>query len=201
MADFTKAEALLQANEWEALAYTAVYESNPLTLTDDIGAVVHICVARKDTNAITAGQEPIVIIWIKSGTGDDDWHELIRFKGSGGTAVAAVLDGTAAAAQNVVPVTSTTGLVHGGVYFLNDNDGIANSELVAIIEVSTDVNVTCLDNLSHEFLTGDDIFNIADQWTVQIPKEVKAARVTIHRIDADATFAVRVRYSKATDIE
>lgn len=208
MADFTKSEGLLQTNEWELLndtGGTPYWESNPLTLDDDIGAILHIDCCHLDGNAVAAGSEAIIIVWDKSGTGDDDWHELIRFTATGGTAATNALDAESASGQAQIHLTNTTGFEDlGSKYFLNDNDGLANSEIIVLAIVGSagaSGYLIAADNLSHTFAIDDDIISIVDQWEVRIPKEVKTARVTMHNPDGDATYAARVRYSKGTDIE
>ena len=203
MVDFTKSEGLLQTNEWETLddtGGTPYYESNELNNADDIGAMLHIDVCHKDANAASSG--PIIIIWIKSGAADEHWHELIRFEGTSGTAGAQTLDQASSSGQKNVYVPLTDDFDEEGlVCFLKDAGVLANSQLVVVGKVVTDDYVVTIENLVRSFDTSDILYNMVDQWPVRIPKEVKAARVTMHNPDGDATYAVRVRFSKDTDIE
>lgn len=208
MADLTKAQTLMQSNEWENIddtgTSTPYWESNELTLTDDVGAVIHIDLCHLDGNAVTAGSEPDVIVWVKSGSGDDDWHELVRYTGTGGTADMQELSEKCTSGQASVHLDDSSEFeVNGSLFFLNDNDGLANSEIICLAYVadsSAPGEIVAMDNLSHTFSTVDDIINIVDQWNVRIPKEIQAARVTVHTKDADATFAVRCVASTASDI-
>jgi len=213
MADFDKAQTLMQTNEWELLEDTAAgspyWESAELLLPDEIGAVIHIDLCHRDANAVAAGSEPEIIVLIKSGaagqgTDDDKWHELIRYEGTGGTALTNALDAESAAGQKAVNLTNTSSFqVQGKKYFLDDNDAIANDEIIIcqnVTNAGAGGEVFAFDNLSNTFASGDDIFSIVDQWNVRIPKEVQVTKVLAVPHDADATFAIRVRASKAADI-
>lgn len=70
------------------------------------------------------------------------------------------LDGAAAAAQKVIPLTATAGLTVGQQYRIYEIAGGAE-ELVTIDTISAGVSVTLIDNLVFPFASGD-IFRARD---------------------------------------
>jgi len=70
------------------------------------------------------------------------------------------LDGSAAAGQKVIPLTSTTGITAGKKYLIRESAG-EEEEIVEVASISAGVSVTALNNLKFGYLTGD-IFRSRD---------------------------------------
>ena len=205
MADFTTLYAQLM--DWSTLDDTGgipTLETAELALDTYIKALIHIDVSHQDGN--DAGtNNAVVVVWIKAGTTDEDWHELVRFEATGGTASTASVDsncGAAIATPSWIYVAVTTAFeTPGDKYFLKDVGTLINSCIVANKDFNNDDYVECIDNIVNAYDNADLVFFPVDQWNVDIPMPCKALKVTFHNPDADATYACRVQYSVATDIE
>jgi hypothetical protein len=200
--DFTKTDA--QINNWTAVGADTSVESSAIANTDNLGKLVLIDAASTSTNAVTAGEELLVIVWIKSGATDEFWHVLTQFKHSGTTAntqALAAASGPSQANPDRVELASTTNFAaQGAVYFLNDNT-LASSEIVCCLDVATNDYMQAIDALVRDHDTSDAMYDQVSQWVVRLPPECQAARVTFHNRDDDATYAVRVRTAEISEIE
>lgn len=205
MADLTKANGQLM--DWSTLDDTGgvpTLESNPLDsgegLDASIEAILHIDMCHQDTTA-AAGDIGCIVL-IKSGTTDEDWHEHRRMLATLGTANLGNCDAESAGAQANVYIASTTNFeTPGDVYFMKDEGTLADSCLIVNKDYVNDDYIICIDNLVNTYDAADNTYDIVDQWNVTLPEDTKAAKVLFYNNDADATFACRVRYSLATDIE
>ena len=72
------------------------------------------------------------------------------------------LDGAAAAAQKVIPLTSTTGIQVGVKYRLRSDDA-TKEEIIEVDSISAGVSVTAVDNLIWPYASGD-FFRSEDYW-------------------------------------
>jgi hypothetical protein len=72
------------------------------------------------------------------------------------------LDGAAAAAQKVIPLTSTTGIVVGNFYKVFSVD-FTKYEIIEVASISPGVSVTAVENLIWAYASGD-IFQTEDYW-------------------------------------
>ena len=72
------------------------------------------------------------------------------------------LDGAAAAAQKVVPVTATTGLAAGDVCLIRSADR-SKYEVLTVDTVSSGVSITATTNLLYTYASGD-MFRHMDYW-------------------------------------
>lgn len=81
------------------------------------------------------------------------------------------LDDSAAAAQKVVPLTSTTGFAVGDYCIIKEADG-DNYEIVQIASISAGVSITTEENLINTYASGDT-FRHAHYWPSVIVKDKK----------------------------
>lgn len=204
MPDLTKTAAQLM--DWTLLDDTAAVpslETTELSLADDVGTTLHIDICNIDASAGTAGS--CVIIWIKSGTTDEDWHEFLRYGIPADAAGKQDCDAVSASGQPNINITGTIGFDEIGiVYFLLDTGTLADSCIVISADVVTGASghVVSMDNLVNAYDAADDLLvDAVHQWNPKIPAAIKACRVTFHNVDADANYACRVRHSKSTDLE
>lgn len=204
-ADYTKSVTSLQ--DWTTLDDTGAtpsYESTAVSVTDDIETIVHIIIAHQDANA--AGDSAYVCVDISSNSsGDDDWHELTKLAVTGGTANAQVLAAASGSGQpneDRIEVASTTNFENpGDWYFLKDVGTLADSCVVCNYDYVNDDYVQVVDNLANAYDSSDYLYDIVDMWSVTIPPSANRFRVRAHNEDADATYALYIRYTKVTDIE
>lgn len=200
--DATKAVA--QIDNWTAIAGDTSIKSSAITLTDDIQSVLHIDAASTSTNAVTANENLLVFVWIKSGATDEFWHLFVQVSHSGTTAATQALaaaSGPAQANPDRVELAATANFdAQGGVYFLKDAT-LSESEIVCGLDATSNDYLQCMTNLVRDHDTGDALFNQVSQWNIAIPGPVTAAMVTFHNRDDDATYAARIRISELTDME
>ena len=209
MADFTKA-AGGQLMDWTLLDDTGGVPSLETAALDSgesldvaLEALLFIDMAHADAND-AATNYAYAVIWIKSGTTDDDWHEFLRLQATGGTANVQILNaasGPAQANDDRIEVAATANFdTPGDVYFLHDLGTLADSAIAVNLDVVTNDYVQAVDNLVNDYDTADYLRDIVDQWSIILPASIEAARVTFHNTDADATYACRVRHKVITAI-
>lgn len=205
-ADNTKSQGTLM--DWTVLddtAATPTTETNELDsgegLNDAVLAFLHIDMCHSNNSA--AGDAAGVSILIKSGTTDEDWHELVRFPATGGTANVGNCNDTTASGQAVIELTSTTNFeTPGDIYFLKDEGTLADSCLVMNQGTYADDDwITVIDDLVNAYDADDNLYDIVDQWMVALPSSIQACKVLFYNTDADANYACRVKYTMVTDIE
>lgn len=72
------------------------------------------------------------------------------------------LDGAAAAAQKIIPLTSTAGIVEGNFYKVFSDDH-TKYEIIEVDSISAGVSVTAVENLVWAYASGD-FFQTEDYW-------------------------------------
>ncbi len=72
------------------------------------------------------------------------------------------LDGAAAAAQKVIPLTATAGIAVGKFYKIFSDDG-TKYEIIEVDSISAGVSVTAVENLIWAYASGD-FFQTEDYW-------------------------------------
>lgn len=208
MANFTKTQGQLM--DWTLLDDTGgvpSLESAALDSGEGLDAAMvttlHIDICHADTNDASMNTAEC-IIWGKSGITDEDWHELFRFQADGGQAngqVLAAASGSGQANPDRIEVAATANFqIPGDVYFLKDAGALAASCIVVNKDFVTDDYIECIDDLVNAYDTSDYVYDLVNQWSVQLPADLQAARATFHNPDGDATYACRVRYTMATDL-
>lgn len=208
MAHFTKIQGQLM--DWSVLDDTGAVptlETSELNsgedLDESIEAILHIDCCHQDANdASTSNAE--VAVFIKSGTTDEDWHEFLRVQATGGQANGQILaaeSGSGQANPDRIEVVSTTNFeTPGDKYFLKDVGTLADSCIVWNKDFVNDDYVQALDDLVNAYDNADYLYDIVDQWNIELPASVQAAKVVFFNQDGDATYACRVRYTIITAI-
>jgi hypothetical protein len=206
MADYTKTQGQLM--DWTTLDDTGgvpSLESPALdsgeALDSSIEAHFHIDVCHQDANDASTNNVEVVV-WGKSGTTDEDWHEIARLAATGGTAngqILAAASGSGQANADRIEVAATANFQDpGDVYFLKDAGVLANSCIVLNKDYVSNDYVEAMDDLANAYDTADYLYDIVDQFTITLPSSLQAARVTFHNPDGDATYACRIRYTLVT---
>ncbi len=198
MADFTKSGA--QIDEWAVVSAASIREGANTSIVDDVQIAIEITSAKVE--AVAHDGEDLYTVEVSSNTsGDEDWTELVSFKGTLGTADTTTLDAEATAPTSTIPLTATTNFETLNDRYFIKNGTIANSEIVRNNGFSSGVSITVLDNITNTQQSGLSIYNIVDQWVVSIPAEFRRYRVLVYNGDADCDIVTRTREAKATDIE
>lgn len=184
---------------------TPFVDSGDVTTTNDIQVELHIDVAHRDTNAVTA-PGVTVSIWTRAGATDESWHLFTKYTCCTATSVTVALNATSGSGESneaLIQVASTADWDTGEleVLFLDDNDAIANGAVVVIKGWSDNDHYTATHNLINTYASGDDLFDDVSQQVIILPAGTIAYKVYFHNADADATYAVRVEETKVTDIE
>lgn len=207
MSDLNYTKTSGQLMDWTLLddtGGTPFVETNELDSTYDVDtaieSILHVDMAHIDTNA--AGSTAEMILWIKSGTTDEDWHEYIRLTATDGTANEASLDANSGASQanpERIYVAATANFqTPGDVYFLKDVGDLTNSAVVCNKSYVVNDYIIHMDDLVGDYDNADKVYDIVDQWSITLPASVASAKVTFHNQDADATYACRTRYTIVT---
>ena len=171
-------------DEWAIIEPSTVRTGATITLTGAYNASLSVQLVYAE-NGVAHANGGLVVIEVKYGSGDDDWHELTSFRGTAGTANAQSLDDSAASGQKVVPLGLTTNFeALFDKYWLKDTT-IADSEIVRNNGFVDDVSITVLDDLAHAHVSGEGLYDIVDQWVIALPDSVQYARVLTHNDDAD----------------
>ena len=210
--DATKTQGILM--DWTAVPVHTTAgtlsstESNELdsgeSLDSAVSAIIHIDMCHAATTTATAGSAG-VIVFIKSGTTDETWHEFIRFDMTAGTANSQALAAASGSGQGDperIEVALTTNFeATGDVYFLKDAGTLANSCLVTNAGYKNDDYMMSMDDLVNAYGTDDYLIDIVDQWSVALPPTTQSAKVLCYNNDTDANYAAKVHYTLVTDIE
>lgn len=205
-ADATKSQGQLM--DWTLLddtGGTMFLETNVLDAGEgydaSVSSMLHIVMANCNTSA--GGDEAGFRIFVRVSGTDEGWREFINMTATGGTANAGDLDDAAAAAQAVIPLTSTTNFeTPGDIFFLHDVGTMADSTLVIFGGTYVnDVSITVIDNLVNAYDAADFLYDVVDQWNIVLPGGCDEAKVLFYNTDADCNYACRADYSNIDDIE
>ena len=209
MSTINKQRTTTQLQDWATLddtgSATPWLETSQVDISSDIRCMLHIDLCQDNTVAVS--NEPEVIVWGKTGSSDEDWAEIVRL--GGGTTPPGKIDINTGmgASDSSMTINDTTGCeIHGQKVFLKHTT-LANSMLNTLVDFSNNVGLWFLDAAVSDYTsTADVLCSTAgirgagiNQWSVRIPEEFWAAKVSAHNRDADANYALRVRYSKETD--
>ena len=199
MATSTKSQDELL--DWTILDETIGIESAILNagegLNDNLVGMLHVTMAHCDANANTGTPGFVVLIRV-SGT-DEGWREYIRMSATITQANAQVLaanSGTSQPNPDRIEVAATANFDGiGDMVFLCDEGDITNSCIVFIKNYVANDYVTNIDNLVGDYDTSDYLYDVIDQWNIELPLGIDEAKVLFFNDDSDSEFAVRVDYS------
>lgn len=209
--DNTKAQGILL--DWSLLddtggiPFLATPELNSgENLDSAIHTFLHIDIAHIDANAVTAGSEAKIIVWIKSGTTNEDWHVHHILEATGNTANVQILAAASGSGQGNperIEVAATANFqIPGDIYFLWDAGTIANSCIVCNKTYAINDYVTHINDLVNAYDNADYLVNIIDSFPpLLLPDSIQASKITFHNPDGDANYACRVHYTQVTDFE
>lgn len=178
-------------------------ETSQIDISTQIGCLLNIDMAQDNTAAI--GTSAFWIAWGKTGSTDDDWHEFAR--GSYGVVSNGLTDMSAdslSSGDTTARVADTTHMESYGQKVFLKHGTLANSMINTVVDFSNDVMVELLDAATADFTSTVDIFCPSNsdgvkQWSVRVPEEMWAAKISFHNPDNDAVYACRVQYNFITD--
>ena len=142
-------------------------------------------------------------VFVRVSATDEGWREFIDLGATITASNVGDLDDTAASAQAVIPLTSTTNFeTPGDVFFLHDAGTIADSALVIFGGTyDDDVSITVIDNLVNAYDASDNLYDNINQWPIRLPGGCDEAKVLFYNGDADANYACRIDYANEDTIE
>lgn len=157
----------------QSLASNATVISSVLSVTTALAATIFIHFGRRSNTALTEAVQIRIEASSKS-SGDGHWYPVAQFLTQIAAVTSQAVNGTCNAGQNVVAMTSTTGMsadyaatspVGNRVYI--DNGTIANSEFQTVKLVTSNTSITLEDNLTNA-QTGATVYPSAEFFMAQI---------------------------------
>ncbi len=198
MAALTKTEA--QLLEWTLLddtGGTEHIETGEVDASTAIETILHIEVCSADANASTAATSVEVIVYIQSGSANDEWHVLTRLDAAAASTAAGTIAEVTGGSSNIVTYAGTS-IDAGDGMFIYESGTIANSEIIWPAEGASPADL--MDPPVRNHAASTPYFELNAQFNVTLPQTVSQAKVLFNNRDADATYAVRVRVTKVTAI-
>jgi len=193
------AKSTESVQEWTSVAQNTLSKSAEFDLSGVGSAVLHIQ-AGLDTTTAHTGTE-FFAQTSGASSGDEDWHTHADFVALIGTAATdAIEDDPLAAGSTAIALTGHALTVLGKWLFIEDGT-LANSELV-MESAQTANEIVIIDGTSNAHAVGTDIFNVAMEQNITLPKSALRGRViVVNTYDADgSTLNYKVRVSKATGV-
>ena len=202
-----KTSALTVVDAWQIVDANTTTVGNSADFSDGYSdGIFYIEVAQVDANAHAGGAGIRVQtstdgrswVWYTDETGDNSLTL------TGGTAVTTTTVGNLTVDVNTVVGLSdaATGAfdVQSQAWFIKDPNDIKNSEVVFTLSaISTDVNdVTIMNPVQSSHVSGASVYDIVDQFTINIRGPFTYVRAVYRNEDLDAYLAVRSWPSKVT---
>jgi len=195
-AALTKSTTIDVIDAWQKVGPATLVVGNADSVASSYDAVLYVEIAL-DSNAQSG-----VDVMIEVSYADDEWVELISFKGTAETAAATTLnDAAATAGDTTITLTdATTGDfdVPGRKWFIQDGT-VANSEAVRTVVNATHTVTLCQD-LIRSHADSLIVTDRVDDWVISIPMSVAYVRTLINNTDADAQIHFTTRISKTTGL-
>jgi len=157
----------------QSIASNVVLISTVQDVSTKFGALVLVHFGRRSNTALTEAVQ-IRIEASAKGSGDGHWYPLAVFITQTVAVTSQAVNGTATSGQNVVAMTSTTGMTSdwaatappgNGVYI--DHTTIANSEFHKVKTVTANTSITLEDNLVNA-QTGSTVYPAAEFFAAQL---------------------------------
>jgi len=174
-------------------------------LDSSLHAKLNIKMVHADAN--DAGTDFAHMVIQTNTTGDaEGWCDFTSpFRATGGQANGQILNaasGVSQAEKNEIHVAATANFdTPGGKYFLKDVNTLVDSTIIRNAGFVTDTHVVHVDNLIRDYDTADYLYDIVDEWSIELPPGTQQARVVFYNTDTGATYACFVDYEMVTDLE
>lgn len=200
--DAAPTKSIASVDEWAAVSQNSVREGSISDISGCYASALHIDIALSSTTAHTGTK---IEVQVSSNTsGDEDWTTLTHFLGPTGTANNESLGGSEASGQTVLEVASTTGLYDNDetrwIFILDDT--VADSEMCYLVSHSANTSVTVQDGITNAHDASDTLYDIAENYVIQIPIEYNRVRVMYdNTYDSDGSQVhTKCRISKVTGL-
>lgn len=189
-------------DEWANIVAAAIREGATIDLSGNYGHVLNIAVAQIE--AVAHANGVLVTVEGRFGAEDEDWRTLTEFRTAGGTAVTVNVDVESAAEATQLKVDSTGGSSEFETkmdrYFVHNTVAVGNSEIVRNNGFADNDYITLLDGLKNTQETSANVYNLVDEFTVELPAALSTARVLVWNDDADCDVCSRTDIAKQTGI-
>lgn len=149
----------------QSLASNSVLLSSAIDVTTKFAVTLAIHFGRRSATALTTAVT-IRIEYSAKASGDGHWYPLATYLTKIAAVTSQAVNGTCASGQNVVAMTSTTGMGVGDIVYI-DNGTIANSEWGRIKVVTSNTSITLEDNLVNA-QTGATVYPAGEMFAAQI---------------------------------
>lgn len=187
-----------ELDAWDSVLAGTLREGSADQISDSYSTIVYIEVAM-----IEAVAHDGVDVIVEISYADDNWMELVSFKGTVETVgTTTINDASANAGDTTITLTDATTAdfdVVGRKWFIKDGT-IGNSESVKTKSESTNTVTLCQD-LMRSHANSLNVYDRVDEWCVKIPFGAAWVRVLINNTDADCDVASTTRISKVTSLQ
>src|SRR5258708_7211857 len=180
----------------QSLASNSELISSAIDVSTKLAGVVFIHFGRRTGGALNEG----VFIRVEGSaqsSGDGHWYPLAQFQTQAGAVTSQAVSGTCNSGQNVVAMTSTTGMSadplasQGHIVYI-DNGTIANSEWHRVKTVTTNTSITLEDNLVHA-QTSSTVFPNGEMYVASLDfTAVGRIRVVVNANNTGQAIAIEV---------
>ena len=144
-------------------------------------------------------------IQVNHDTGDipEYWATIIELAAQATACDTQALDDTATGGAKLVPLAATANLALGDIIYIRGDSVLGAGEWHEIAAIEANVSITTESNLTNTYATGDDVFNDANRWVVNVDLAgVSFLRVKCTNYDATgADWACAAYGLFATDYE
>lgn len=195
MANITKTQGT-SVLALQSLASNAVLISAAVDVSTKLAGTIFIHFGRRANTALTEGAFIRVEASAKS-SGDGHWYPLAQFQTQTGAVTSQAVNGTCNSGQNVVNMTSTTGMSadplasQGHIVYI-DNGTIANSEFHRVKVVTLNTSITLEDNLVNA-QTGATVYPNAEMYVASLDlTAVGRIRVVVNADNTGQAVAIEV---------
>jgi len=199
----TKTQAVLQ--DWTLLASNTVVAT---TSEIDVGGMFSLTlyIQHALTTSGTAQDDGVFIVESASTNAalDEDWAEMFRIPMVTGTPNSEALVDTEPVGETLMDnLVSTTGLYtnDGSRWMFILDNTIASSEMIKVIDASTNQSITLLDGITNEHTSADVIFDVANSssYFVDVYQKDRIRIVIDNSLDAGGpAIHFRISYEAVT---
>lgn len=188
----------------QSVASNTVVISSAISVATALAGWLTIHFGRRSNTALTGG----VIIRVEGSaksSGDGFWFPLAQFKTMLAAQTSQAVNGTCASGQNVVAMTSTTGMsadpdsANGHVVYI-DNTTIANAEFHRVKVITSNTSITLEDNLTNA-QTGATVYPGAEMFSAYLDlTAVTRLRVVVQADNTGVACAIEALLNTADSI-
>lgn len=192
-------KSVAAVDEWAEIAQNAVREGATVDVSGCYNAALHINVAISSTTAHTGTKVEVQVS--SNSSGDEDWHELVSFLTSVGTANSEVPSDNIDATDTTITVASTTGYDadETRMIFIEDTT-VADSEICLLVSHVADTSITVQDGVTNAHIAATTVmYNIVDTYVIELPFSANRVRV-IYDNTFDSNGATVHTYSRITKV-